>query len=57
MCVKSLPRCGGCGVAPEGSCGFPHAMGGKVQWNGKVLVLLDGGSQPLLAMFGEVLVR
>ena len=50
MCVRSLPRCGGCGAAP----GFAHAVGGKVEWNSKVLVFLNGGSQPLLAVFGEV---
>lgn len=42
-------------LRPEGLVGgFTEAVGGKVQWDGEVLVLLGGGSQPLLAMFCEV---
>ena len=37
-------------LRPKGLvCGFSQAMGGKVQWNSEALVLLGGGSQPLLA--------
>ena len=35
---------------------FAHAVGGKVQWNGQMLVLLYGGPQPLLTVLCEVLV-
>ena len=36
---------------------FVHAVGRKVQWDGKMLVLLYGGPQPLLTVLGEVVVR
>ena len=36
---------------------FAHAVGGKVQWNGQMLVLLYGGPQPLLTVLCEVVVR
>ena len=45
-------------LRPEGLVGgFTEAVGGKVQWDGEVFVLLDGGTQPLLAMFCKVVVR
>ena len=30
-------------------------MRGKVAWDGQMLVLLDGGLEPLLAMLGEII--
>ena len=35
--------------------GFPQSVGGEVEGNGEMLVLLDGGAKPLLAVLGEVL--
>ena len=36
--------------------GFSKSVIGKVQWNGQVLVLLDSCLEPLLAVFGKVIV-
>ena len=42
-------------VGAEGFVGgFPQSMGGEVEGNGEMLVLLDGGTKPLLAVLGEV---
>ena len=37
-------------------CGFAQSVGGEVKGNGQVLVLLNGSSEPLLAVFGEIVV-
>ena len=51
-------------VGVSGSCrkvgaegflgGFPQSVGGEVEGNGEMLVLLDGGTKPLLAVLGKV---
>ena len=38
------------------SC-FTYAMGWKVEGYGQMLVLLDGDTEPLLAVFGKVIAR
>ena len=36
--------------------GFPQSVGGEVEGNGEMFVLLDGGTKPLLAVLGKVFV-
>ena len=36
-------------------CGFAQSVGGE-EGNGQALVLLNGGTEPLLAVFGEIVV-
>ena len=44
-------------VGAEGFVGgFPQSVGGEVEGNGEMLVLLDGGTKPLLAVLSEVIV-
>ena len=56
---ECLPRSGDCGAGIVGSCesGFTYAMGWEVKGYGQMLVLLDGGTEPLLAVFGKVIMR
>ena len=37
-------------------CGFAQSVGWEVEGNGQVLVLLNGSTEPLLAVFGEIVV-
>ena len=44
-------------VGAEGFVGgFPQSVGGEVEGNGEMLVLLDSGTKPLLAVLSEVIV-
>ena len=44
-------------VGTEGFvCGFSQSVGGEVKGDGEMLVLLDGGTKPLLAVLSEVVV-
>ena len=36
--------------------GFSQSVGGEVEGNGELLVLLDGGTKPLLAVLSKVVV-
>ena len=36
--------------------GFSQSVGGEVEGDGEVLVLLNGGTKPLLAVLGEIVV-
>ena len=37
-------------------CGFAQSVGGEVEGDCQELVLLNGGTEPLLAVFGEIVV-
>ena len=37
-------------------CGFAQSVGGEVEGDGQVLVLLNGSTEPLLAVLGEIVV-
>ena len=42
-------------VGAEGFVGgFPQSVGGKVEGNGELLVLLNGSTEPLLAVLSEI---
>ena len=44
-------------VGAEGFVGsFSQSVGGEVEGNGELLVLLDGGTKPLLAVLSKVVV-
>ena len=44
-------------VGAEGFvCGLSQSVGGEVEGDGEVLVLLNGGTKPLLAVLGEIVV-
>ena len=51
------PRCGDCGGGPGESLGcFPQTVSRQVERDGQVLVVLYCGFQPLLTVFGKLLV-
>ena len=51
------PRCGDCGGGPGESLGcFPQTVSRQVERDGQVLVVLYCGLQPLLTVFGKLLV-
>ena len=44
-------------LGPQGFvCGLTKAVRGEVEGDGQVLVLLNGGTEPLLAVLGEIVV-